>query len=75
MSSLDRYLATDLLGFATALLEKAGMPAERAAAVAEILLYGDLLGHDTHGLQLLGPYLAEIEAGKNVAHWRSRGRE
>jgi L-lactate dehydrogenase len=31
--------------------------------VAEVLVEGDLLGHDTHGLALLAPYLAEIERG------------
>ncbi|MEK9971137.1 MAG: Ldh family oxidoreductase, partial [Ferrovibrio sp.] len=28
------------------------------------LVEGDLMGHSTHGLQLLGPYLGEIEAGR-----------
>jgi LDH2 family malate/lactate/ureidoglycolate dehydrogenase len=34
-----------------------------ATDVAAILVDGDLLGHSTHGLQLLAPYLREITAG------------
>ncbi len=58
-----RYRAAALTEFAKALLMKAGMPAERAADVADILVEADLLGHDTHGLQLLATYLQHIEAG------------
>jgi len=32
--------------------------------VANVLLEGDLLGHTTHGLQPLEPYLNELDAGK-----------
>ena len=55
--------AAALQQFAQLLLQSKGMPANRATDVAEILVEGDLLGHDTHGLQLLPTYLAEIEAG------------
>lgn len=64
MRSQSRYNAADLVRFGSALLCKTGMPSDRAEAVAGILVEGDLLGHDTHGLQLLAPYLGEIEAGK-----------
>jgi L-lactate dehydrogenase len=37
------------------------MERAKAAAVADVLVEGDLLGHTTHGLQLLPLYLAEIE--------------
>ena len=50
--------------FADGLLVKAGLDRAMAAVVAEVLLEGDLLGHDTHGLALLASYLSEIEAGK-----------
>jgi L-lactate dehydrogenase len=40
------------------------MPGERARDVADILVEGDLLGHDTHGLQLLSSYLQQIETGQ-----------
>lgn len=58
-----RYSPDALRGFATALLRAAGLDAEPAAAVADTLVLGDLLGHDTHGLALLAPYVKELEAG------------
>jgi LDH2 family malate/lactate/ureidoglycolate dehydrogenase len=60
---VERYPATRLQHFAHELLIRAGMAAEMAADVADILVEGDLLGHDTHGLQLLAPYLGAIEQG------------
>jgi len=57
------YDAPALIRFATVLLQHAGLEAEKSAAVAEILVEGDLLGHTTHGLQLLAPYLGELENG------------
>lgn len=59
-----RYDAPALVGFAQSLLAAAGMPGERARDVADILVEADLLGHDTHGLQLLATYLQHIEAGQ-----------
>ena len=58
-----RFAAVDLRAFALALLLRAGLDEALAEDVAEILLEGDLLGHDTHGLALLAPYLAEIDRG------------
>ena len=58
-----RYAAPELVTFATALLERAGLEADKARVVAEILVEGDLLGHATHGLHLLAPYLNELEKG------------
>lgn len=62
-STVPRYAAQDLITWATRLLEKAGLPHDRAGIVAEILVEADLMGHSTHGLQLLAPYLRELEAG------------
>jgi LDH2 family malate/lactate/ureidoglycolate dehydrogenase len=56
-----RYQA--LIDFATQLLSRAGLDDTKARAVAEILVEGDLLGHDTHGLAQLAPYLMALEAG------------
>jgi len=56
-----RFAATALTAFASEALQQAGMEPAKAAAVADILVEGDLLGHTTHGLQLLPLYLAEIE--------------
>ena len=57
------FSAEALINFARDLLAGSGMPGDRAATVAEILVEGDLLGHTTHGMQLLSPYLKSIEAG------------
>jgi L-lactate dehydrogenase len=62
--AIHRYRTDALTGFATALLRQAGAPPAPAQAVADILVEGDLLGHTTHGLALLAPYLRDIEAGK-----------
>lgn len=63
-ASSPRYSAGELCAFATELLQKIGLASDRAEVVAEILLEGDLMGHTTHGLQLLAPYLGELEAGR-----------
>ena len=64
LPSWQRFDARVLEGFALALLRRGGMPAEQAEATAHVLLEGDLMGHTTHGLQLLAPYLRDIEAGR-----------
>ena len=58
-----RYAARALAAFATSLLTQSGVRADIARATADVLVTGDLLGHTTHGLALLAPYLAEIEKG------------
>lgn len=55
-----RYAAQDLRAFAHALLDRAGVRADIAGDVGDVLLDGDLLGHTTHGLALLAPYLEEL---------------
>lgn len=61
-----RYRADALLSMAQGLLQAAGLDEPIARSVARTLLDGDLLGHDTHGLALLAPYLREIEQGRMV---------
>ena len=56
-----RIAASRLVDFARSLLLAAGMPPDKAQAVATVLVEGDLMGHTTHGLQLLAGYLGEIE--------------
>jgi L-lactate dehydrogenase len=46
------------------LLEKAGLPSDKAEVVASVLLEGDLLGHTTHGLALLADYVEELARGR-----------
>jgi LDH2 family malate/lactate/ureidoglycolate dehydrogenase len=58
-----RYAANALVAFATSLLTQSGVRADIARVTADVLVTGDLLGHTTHGLALLAPYLAEIEKG------------
>ena len=58
-----RFAAAALIAFATSLLERAGVRTTSRADVADVLVTADLLGHTTHGLALLAPYLAEIESG------------
>ena len=58
-----RYAQTDLINYARTLLAAAGLEHDKAAAVADILVQGDLMGHNTHGLALLPGYLAELESG------------
>ncbi len=58
-----RYEGEALAEFAERLLGAAGLPEPVARDVAEVLLEGDLLGHDTHGLALLAPYLGELDKG------------
>lgn len=58
-----RYRADELETLARGLLERAGMPADKANNVASVLVEGDLFGKSTHGLALLPLYLRDIEAG------------
>ncbi len=59
----DRYRDTELRAFAATLFTRAGMEADKAAVVADVLVEGDLLGHDTHGLAHLPPYLDALASG------------
>ncbi len=58
-----RYDAESLLNCAKALCINSGMSEQCAHDVATVLTEGDLLGHDTHGLMLLKPYLSAIKNG------------
>lgn len=65
----ERYRHTDLIDTAAALYAAAGLDAEIARVVAEILVEADLLGYSTHGLQFMPAYLGALEAGK----WTTSG--
>ena len=73
MKPLPRYCASALREFARTLLERAGVDADIARDVATVLLDGDLLGHTTHGLALLAPYLEELDHDR-MAKQGSRNR-
>jgi LDH2 family malate/lactate/ureidoglycolate dehydrogenase len=57
------YDPAALTQVAATLLQRAGLEDAMARSVAQTLVDGDLLGHDTHGLNLLAGYLKEIESG------------
>jgi LDH2 family malate/lactate/ureidoglycolate dehydrogenase len=59
-----RHGPAQLIEFAATLLLRAGLDADKARATAEVLVEGDLLGHNTHGLALLAAYLDDIDKGK-----------
>ena len=67
-----RYAGHALQQFARDLLIGAGLERDMAAVVAEVLLEGDLLGHDTHGLALLASYLRELDTGTMAKSGRHR---
>lgn len=52
-----------LIGFAADLLAAAGMEADKAAVTAEVLVEGDMIGHATHGLQLMHWYVEQLGDG------------
>jgi LDH2 family malate/lactate/ureidoglycolate dehydrogenase len=59
-----RYRVDDLRKFALDLTAHAGLRVDIARDVVEVLLEADLLGHTTHGLALLSPYLEELAEGR-----------
>ena len=61
--SAPRYAPAALIDFAQTALKTAGLQADMAQCVAQTLVEGDLLGHDTHGLNLLAPYVREVLSG------------
>jgi LDH2 family malate/lactate/ureidoglycolate dehydrogenase len=69
-----RYAADALRIFARSLLERAGARDDIATDIADVLLDGDLLGHTTHGLALLAPYLDEIANGRMATSGEPRVR-
>lgn len=69
MSSEDRIRvdADGLRAFATEVLAKLGVPSEDAAMAADVLVYADLRGVETHGMSnnnLGRIYVRDIQSGK-----------
>lgn len=60
MTAITSAAAED---FARGLLEAAGLDSQLAQAVATQLVSADQLGHHTHGMALLAPYLEQIDSG------------
>lgn len=63
MSAGVRLQRATLEAFAEALFVAAGLEPGKATTMARVLVEGDLLGHDTHGLALAPRYLEEIGSG------------
>ncbi|WP_108663803.1 Ldh family oxidoreductase [Acuticoccus kandeliae] len=53
-----------LTTFTSALLQAAGMEAEKADIVAEVIVEGDLIGHHTHGVSMVPTYLSDLRDGR-----------
>lgn len=62
------YDHNHLVSFAKNVLMTAGLPEDRSKLVAETLVCSDLMGHTTHGLQLLLPYADQISEGLMTKH-------
>ncbi len=59
----ERYDADALRHFAGRLFASAGMPADRARIVGDLLVEADLIGQSTHGLALAPGYLGALADG------------
>lgn len=70
--STARYDAQALMDFAWQCLTRVRLQDDMARCVAKTLVEGDLLGHDTHGLNLLAPYIKELESGSMTASGNPR---
>ena len=62
-----RYPVKDLMQFAEALFVAAGLDAEKAKCVAQVLVTGDMVGQRTHGMKLCAPYVDDLEKGQMKA--------
>ncbi|MDR0379916.1 MAG: Ldh family oxidoreductase, partial [Candidatus Accumulibacter sp.] len=61
--TVRRYAVESLEKLAESLFTAAGMDADKAQVVAEVLVGGDMVGQRTHGMALCPSYLDEIEKG------------
>jgi len=59
----QRYSHLSLIEWTEAVLVHGGLTVLQAKDVARILVEADLLGHTTHGLQLLSPYVKALAEG------------
>ena len=64
--------AAELAAFAARLFVARGMKAEHASQVADVLVWADLRGVDSHGVERLPSYLSLIERGQMNPHGEPR---
>src|SRR6056297_3510971 len=57
------YKYEDLKETVVKLLSSAGLEAKAAGVVSEILVEADLMGHTTHGINLMPAYVNELASG------------
>ena len=62
----ESYDHQTLIAWARDMFAAGGAEADKARSVAEILVEGDLFGHDTHGLALLGGYLDSLVTKRDM---------
>ena len=65
--SATRYPDTILTRFTADLLASAGMEADKAESVAQLLVLTDMLGRHTHGVALCPLYIDQLEKGLMAA--------
>ena len=58
-----KFKPEELAAFASSVLNTVSLEKEKSSIVAEILLEADLMGHTTHGLQLLPAYVKALADG------------
>ncbi len=64
MTTTPKYInSEDLVQFAQAVYESAGVPSEDAHLAADTLVQADLWGHQSHGLLRLAWYYARLRSG------------
>lgn len=61
---MRRVPADELRALAVRILVTAGASRRDAEAVAASLVESNLLGHDSHGVRRLGPYLRDVHSGR-----------
>ena len=64
--TMEHYRHETLQHYAAELLRGVGYPEEPAQVTAEHLVAADVMGHTTHGLALLPPYLTEADEGRTT---------
>src|SRR5579863_1905924 len=68
MSESITVSAENLAALAQAIFERAGMSAAHAAKVAEVLVWADLRGAPSHGVQRIPRYIEIIDDGEMNTH-------
>ena len=67
MEAIPRYPAPGLHDFCRRALQALGVPGEEAKVTADVLLYADLHGIDSHGLAQMATYERHLRSGAYVA--------